>query len=337
MGGDDHHQYPYARYDECSWHPEEVARRLGDLVSPPSPPSSTPPIVHENRRGGGHRRGGSERADDAILPTTTTDNNTRLLTRGRSANEIRALRRVYGGNTLHGDHLDDDDDDDGNKNNANRSRRPSAVVVSLTPILRAFYDQLKEPLILMLLFSASISLCLGNGADALSIGMALVIVSLVAAVQEYRSERGEPFVSLFFFYNASDCARVRAVGVAYHVHMYPSPEGGSSSFVGGGGGGGGGNVDISPRPFRIPPLNGHRPYCHFWNSILTKKNNSSFSHIMLSYHPSIWSGVCSGSFRLNTPKLSRSSPTSSPTRAPSCATVVHTIASPRGSSSSATS
>lgn len=40
----------------------------------------------------------------------------------------------------------------------------------------------------MLLGSAGISLCLGQKADAVSIGMALTIVSLVAAVQEYRSE-----------------------------------------------------------------------------------------------------------------------------------------------------
>ena len=43
----------------------------------------------------------------------------------------------------------------------------------------------------MLLFSAAISLFLGNAADAISIALALSIVSLVAAVQEYRSEKGE--------------------------------------------------------------------------------------------------------------------------------------------------
>jgi Ca2+-transporting ATPase len=40
----------------------------------------------------------------------------------------------------------------------------------------------------MLLGSAAISLLLGNRADAISIGIALLIVSLVAAIQEYRSE-----------------------------------------------------------------------------------------------------------------------------------------------------
>jgi Ca2+-transporting ATPase len=36
--------------------------------------------------------------------------------------------------------------------------------------------------------SAGISILLGNKADAISIGIALLIVSFVAAVQEYRSE-----------------------------------------------------------------------------------------------------------------------------------------------------
>jgi Ca2+-transporting ATPase len=40
----------------------------------------------------------------------------------------------------------------------------------------------------MLLGSAGLSVFLGNTADAISIGIALLIVSLVAAVQEYRSE-----------------------------------------------------------------------------------------------------------------------------------------------------
>lgn len=59
----------------------------------------------------------------------------------------------------------------------------------LQPVLSALLEQLKEPLILMLLFSAGISTLLGNLSDAISIGIALLIVSLVAAVQEYRSEK----------------------------------------------------------------------------------------------------------------------------------------------------
>ena len=42
---------------------------------------------------------------------------------------------------------------------------------------------------MVLLFSAGLSLFLGNTADALSIALVLSILSLVAAVQEYRSER----------------------------------------------------------------------------------------------------------------------------------------------------
>jgi hypothetical protein len=38
---------------------------------------------------------------------------------------------------------------------------------------------------------AGVSLCLGNAADSVSIGMALAIISMVAAIQEYRSKRGE--------------------------------------------------------------------------------------------------------------------------------------------------
>ena len=59
----------------------------------------------------------------------------------------------------------------------------------LQPIISTLGDQMKEPLILMLLFSAGISLLLGNTSDAISIGLALFIVSMVAAVQEYRSEQ----------------------------------------------------------------------------------------------------------------------------------------------------
>jgi Ca2+-transporting ATPase len=59
----------------------------------------------------------------------------------------------------------------------------------LAPIFSALLSQLKEPLILMLLGSAGISIIMGNRADAISIGIALLIVSFVAAVQEYRSEQ----------------------------------------------------------------------------------------------------------------------------------------------------
>jgi Ca2+-transporting ATPase len=62
---------------------------------------------------------------------------------------------------------------------------------TVATVLRAFCNQLREPLILMFLFLAGVPLCLGNAADVVSIRMALVIVSMVAAIQEYRSKRDE--------------------------------------------------------------------------------------------------------------------------------------------------
>ncbi len=70
-----------------------------------------------------------------------------------------------------------------------RGRPSSSGTVAM--VLRAFCNQLREPLILMFLFLVGVYLCLGNAADTVLIGMALAIVSMVAAIQEYRSERGE--------------------------------------------------------------------------------------------------------------------------------------------------
>jgi hypothetical protein len=303
MGGDDDRHdrhYPYARYDECSWHPEEVARRLGELV-------------HRRRGAGGASSSSFERENVAEMTTATRGNDKRLLTRGRSTSEVRALRRTYGGNALHGDHpdIDDDDDEEDDDDGARRNgvdRRPSSssswrrlrrsssgstsrpivayvyasFVVPLTPIFRAFYDQLKEPLIVMLLFSASISLCLGNTADALSIGMALVIVSLVAAVQEYRSERGEMRGALFFFatffpsFPLSVCFALFLFRFRRRLGSCAIPWNDSRrrrrrrSPEWGGGEGEGGEGTLTRTPFPLPrhfstppPLNGRRRHCHF--------------------------------------------------------------------------
>jgi Ca2+-transporting ATPase len=62
------------------------------------------------------------------------------------------------------------------------------LLSKIQPILEGVMSQFKEPLILMLLGSAGISVLLGNVADAVSISIALMIVSLVAAIQEYRSD-----------------------------------------------------------------------------------------------------------------------------------------------------
>ena len=97
---------------------------------------------------------------------------THHLSHGWSSRQVPNLQQMYGKNDMTGD-----------------SDEPKGVCERvLLPVLSALTSQLKEPLILMLLFSAGISLTLGNRADALSIGIALFIVSLVAAIQEYRSE-----------------------------------------------------------------------------------------------------------------------------------------------------
>ena len=69
-----------------------------------------------------------------------------------------------------------------------KSDEESSANAWCQPVLSSLVSQAKEPLILMLLSSALISVFLGNTTDAISIGIALLIVSLVAAVQEYRSE-----------------------------------------------------------------------------------------------------------------------------------------------------
>eukprot|EP00569_Conticribra_weissflogii_P008827 CAMPEP_0171363662 /NCGR_PEP_ID=MMETSP0879-20121228/3491_1 /TAXON_ID=67004 /ORGANISM="Thalassiosira weissflogii, Strain CCMP1336" /LENGTH=199 /DNA_ID=CAMNT_0011870837 /DNA_START=7 /DNA_END=602 /DNA_ORIENTATION=+ len=161
--GHGHGHYPYHRTEECSWHPEEAARRLASLSPSHALPSP----------------------DDPTSSSSSMRNSTYLLTRGRSTSEIRPLRRAFGHNALHPSY---DDDDDPSAPHPCRALLRQTTAIAL-PILRAFATQLKEPLILMLLLSALLSLFLGNRSDAVSIALALVIVGLVAAVQEYRSER----------------------------------------------------------------------------------------------------------------------------------------------------
>ncbi len=57
------------------------------------------------------------------------------------------------------------------------------------PLWLRFLKQFKEPLILLLLASASISAVMGNWDDAVSITIAVTIVTAVGFVQEYRSEK----------------------------------------------------------------------------------------------------------------------------------------------------
>ena len=101
-----------------------------------------------------------------------------LLHHGWSSRQVLRLRQSYGANVM-----GNEANDDVPNNTLFR------IFPFLQPVLSALMEQLKEPLIGMLLLSAGISILLGNTSDAASIGIALMIVSLVAAVQEYRSEK----------------------------------------------------------------------------------------------------------------------------------------------------
>ncbi|CAN0503279.1 unnamed protein product, partial [Ectocarpus sp. 8 AP-2014] len=57
------------------------------------------------------------------------------------------------------------------------------------PLYKRYLEQFKDPLILLLLGSAVLSLLIKQYDDAVSIFMAVTIVATVAFVQEYRSEQ----------------------------------------------------------------------------------------------------------------------------------------------------
>lgn len=157
--------YPYTRREECSWHPEDAARHLACLAS--------------------NNYNTSLQDVGSTASTSTMSVSTQLLSHGWSTRQIETLRRLYGTNSMQGDKADE------KSYTPVRSFRFSMDIYApcLPPIFSALLSQLKEPLILMLLGSAGISVILGNKADAISIGIALLIVSFVAAVQEYRSEQ----------------------------------------------------------------------------------------------------------------------------------------------------
>lgn len=52
-----------------------------------------------------------------------------------------------------------------------------------------FLDKLKDPLILLLFAASFVSILLGEIDDAISIAVAVLIVSTVGFVQEYKSEQ----------------------------------------------------------------------------------------------------------------------------------------------------
>jgi len=57
------------------------------------------------------------------------------------------------------------------------------------PIWQKYIEQFKNPLILLLLGSAVVSVCMQQFDDAISITVAIIIVVTVAFIQEYRSEK----------------------------------------------------------------------------------------------------------------------------------------------------
>jgi Ca2+-transporting ATPase len=82
---------------------------------------------------------------------------------GLRENEIQTRRKLYG----HNDFEVDDDD----------------------PMWKKYLGQFKEPMILLLLASASISLLMRQYDDAISITIAIIIVVTVAFIQENRAEK----------------------------------------------------------------------------------------------------------------------------------------------------
>ena len=63
------------------------------------------------------------------------------------------------------------------------------VVKEEEPIWRKYLQQFQNPLILLLLASALVSVCMKQFDDAVSITVAILIVVTVAFIQEYRSEK----------------------------------------------------------------------------------------------------------------------------------------------------
>jgi len=174
--------YPYSRNEECSWDVSEAARKLSSLLL------STP----AGRSGAlGNASALSSLGGIAAGKPGGWRESTHLLSRGWSTAHVHALRGSFGDNSIH-----KDEDEDCALAFLQKmpllggtcARVVSALPCAL-PVIHAFADQVKEPLNLMLLGSAAISLALGQTSDAVSIALALTIVCLVAAVQEYRSEK----------------------------------------------------------------------------------------------------------------------------------------------------
>lgn len=63
------------------------------------------------------------------------------------------------------------------------------VVTEPEPLWKKYLEQFQNPLILLLLGSAFVSICMHQLDDAVSITVAIIIVVTVAFIQEWRSEQ----------------------------------------------------------------------------------------------------------------------------------------------------
>lgn len=63
------------------------------------------------------------------------------------------------------------------------------IVNEEEPLWKKYIEQFKNPLILLLLGSAFVSVCMKQLDDAISITVAIIIVVTVAFIQEWRSEQ----------------------------------------------------------------------------------------------------------------------------------------------------
>ena len=168
--------YPYSRSEECSWQPDQVSNQLSELLS-----AATESIPKSEKTA-------SLLSSLHRLKRDASSNS--MASYGWSTQQARYLRLLFGSNDVN---QDDDQEDEGISLLGGLVRMPEVKFIKkripwFYPVLDSFVSQFNEPLNIMLLASAGISLLLSQIADALSIGIALTIVSLVAAVQEFRSE-----------------------------------------------------------------------------------------------------------------------------------------------------
>jgi len=195
--------YPYSRVEECTWQADDVSNKLTDLlaIATESIPQSGKTALllsslhRNNLDGGGNGNGGSGSGNGSGSGSGDSNVNN-LVHSGWTTQQARYLRLLFGSNVVNENENDDNGSSGDSKNKITTccgmiqiKMRMNKILPSwLYPICSAFTSQFHEPLNIMLLASGGISLLLGQTADAVSIGVALTIVSLVAAVQEYRSE-----------------------------------------------------------------------------------------------------------------------------------------------------